>query len=210
MDPAWAPGLRLAHALLALVTLAAVGELPDWGRYLAFLNAFLADDLGNLTYDFVRFSPGLAVAAGYLIGAAALVLLMRERPGLARREGARVVALGGTGAYGIVLFFYFVDRSAFHVLVYVCLPLVMSGTIWLAFIMRKRETCPRGLSRIASCASAGGASRGRRVALDRPSLRALRTRARGTGRTRPCGSARTAEGLPAGESELAEGGADAG
>ena len=85
------------------------------------------------------------MAAGYLIGAAALVLLIRERPGLARREAASVVALGGTSAYGIVLFFYFVDRSAFHVLVYVSLPLVIVGTIWLALLMRNRESVPRGV-----------------------------------------------------------------
>ena len=42
-----------------------------------------------------------------------------------------MLALGGTSAYGIVLFYYFVDRSAVHVLVYVCLPLLMVGTIWL-------------------------------------------------------------------------------
>jgi hypothetical protein len=134
-----------AHALLALLTLGVSGELPDWTQYLAFLNAFLAGDLGNLTYDFVRFSPALAVAAAQLIGAAAVVLLLWQRPALARREPATVLALAGTSAYGIVLFYYFVDRSAFHVLVYVCLPLLMVGTIWLALILRNRETLPRGV-----------------------------------------------------------------
>ena len=134
-----------AHVLLALGTLVVSGELPDWGQYFAFLKAFLAGDLGNLTYDFVRFSPALAVASAYLIGAAALVLLVRERPDVARREPATVLALAGTSAYGIVLFYYFVDRSALHVLVYVCLPLLVTCTIWLALALRNRDALPRGL-----------------------------------------------------------------
>ena len=134
-----------AHVLLAVLTLMVSGELPDWTQYLAFLNAFLAGDLGNLTYDFVRFSPALAVAGAQLVGAAAVVLLIWQRPELARREPATALALGGTSVYGIVLFYYFVDRSAFHVLVYVSLPLLMVGTICLALILRNRDALPRGV-----------------------------------------------------------------
>ena len=65
-----------AHLLFAALTLAATGHLPDWGQYLAYLRAFLFGRLGDLTYDFARWSPGLAVGAGYLASAAAIVLLV--------------------------------------------------------------------------------------------------------------------------------------
>ena len=82
------------------------------------------------------------------------MLFVRERPDLAARERAMVLALAGTGAYGIVLFYYFVDRSAVHVLVYVCLPLLLSWTIWLAFILRTRDTRPRAVAIASSLALA--------------------------------------------------------
>ena len=98
-------------SLFALATLAAPAQLPDWGQYLAYLNEFLFGQVGDITYDFPRWSPGLAVGAGYagLGGSpspswrAARELVDRERPAL--------IALAGTTAYGIVLFSYFVDRS---------------------------------------------------------------------------------------------------
>ena len=128
-----------AQLVFAAATLAAAGELPDWGQYYAFLHAFLFGDLGNLTYDFVRWSPGLAVGAGYLASAAALVLLVVRRRELALDERTAVVAIAGTTAYGIFQFAYFVDRSAPHVLPYVCLPLVLAGALWLALILRWRS-----------------------------------------------------------------------
>ena len=134
-----------AHAVLALGTLAASGELPDWGRYVAFLHTFFAGDQSDITYDFARFSPALAVAAGYLIAAAAVVLFVRERPDLARREPATVLALVGASAYGIALFYYFVNRSAPHVLAYVCLPLLLTSTIWVGLLLRSRDFLPRAL-----------------------------------------------------------------
>ena len=100
-----------AHVLFVAVTLAAVGELPDYGWYLAFLEAFLFDEVGDITYDFSRWSPGLAVGAGYAASAAALVLLLRRRPELVDVERVALTALAGTTAYGIALFSYFVDRS---------------------------------------------------------------------------------------------------
>jgi hypothetical protein len=135
-----------AHVILALWTLARSGVLPDWGQYLAFLEAFLVGGLGDVTYDFARFSPGLAVAAAYLIVVAAVVLLVRELPGAARREPATTLALAGTAAYGVTLYYYFVDRSAVHVLVYVCLPLLMACAIWLALVLRNRDALPRGVA----------------------------------------------------------------
>jgi hypothetical protein len=132
-----------AQLMFAAATLAGAGELPDWGQYFAFLNAFLFGDLGNLTYDFVRWSPALAVGAGYLASAAALVLLVRRRRTLAERERTTLVAIAGTTAFGVFQFSYFVDRSAPHVLPYVCLPLLLAGTLWLALLLdRRAELAP--------------------------------------------------------------------
>ncbi|MFL5300840.1 MAG: hypothetical protein ACJ79R_10920, partial [Anaeromyxobacteraceae bacterium] len=128
-----------AHALFAVATLVGTGELPDWGDYFAFLDAFLFGKLGNLTYDFVRWSPALAVGAGYLGSAAALALLVLRRRELAERERTALVAIAGTTAYGIFQFSYFVDRSAPHVLPYVSLPLLLAGTLWLALLVRARS-----------------------------------------------------------------------
>jgi len=137
-----------AHVLFAGATLAATGELPDWSQYFGFLDAFLFGDLGNLTYDFVRWSPALAVGAAYMGSAAALaLLLLRRSTGAAERPA--LVALAGTTACGIFEFSYFVDRSAPHVLVYVSLPLLLTGTLWLSLILRRRSTLPPAVSRAA-------------------------------------------------------------
>jgi hypothetical protein len=143
-----------AHLLFAAATLAATGELPDWGQYLAFLDAFLFGELGNLTYDFVRWSPGLALGAGYMASAAALVLLVVRGGEPAARERAALVAIAGTTAYGIFQFSYFVDRSAPHVLPYVCLPLLLAGSLWLALLLRARPAPPTALTRGALALSA--------------------------------------------------------
>ena len=143
-----------AHLLFAAATLAGTGELPDWGEYFAFLDAFLFGNLGNLTYDFVRWSPALAVGAGYIASAVALVLLVRRRPAPAAPERTTLVAIAGTTAYGIFLFSYFVDRSAPHVLVYVCLPLLLAGTLWLALLLRERGGLAPAVPRAAVALSA--------------------------------------------------------
>jgi hypothetical protein len=129
-----------AHLLFAAATLVGAGELPDWGQYLAFLDVFLRGDLANLTYDFARWSPALAVGAAYLASAAALVLLARRLPGVASRERLALLAIAGTTAYGIVVFNYFVDRSAAHVLPYVCLPLLLTAAQWLALLLGLRPS----------------------------------------------------------------------
>ena len=56
-----------------------------------------------------------------------------------------MLALVGASAYGIVLFYYFVDRSAPHVLAYVCLPLLLTRTIWVRLLLRSRDFLPRAL-----------------------------------------------------------------
>jgi hypothetical protein len=124
------------HLLFAVATLAGTGQLPDWGQYLAYLHAFLFGGLGDLTYDFSRWSPGLAVGAVYLASAAAIVLLLRRRPGLVRRARVTLLALTGTTAYGIFLFSYYVDRSGDHVLPYVSLPALLVAALWLGMVLR--------------------------------------------------------------------------
>jgi hypothetical protein len=135
-----------AHLLFAAATLAGTGRLPDWGHYLAYLRAFLFTDLGDLTYDFSRWSPGLAVGALYMASAAALILLLRRRPDVVRRERIALLALTGTTAYGIVLFGYYVDRSGDHVLPYVGLPALLVGALWLGVLLRSRTSLPRAVA----------------------------------------------------------------
>ena len=68
---------RRPRACSPRATLAAAGSLPDWGEYLAYLDAFLFGTVGDLTYDVARWTPGLA--------------RRRRLPGLrrrARRAGA--------------------------------------------------------------------------------------------------------------------------
>ncbi len=132
-----------AHLIFAGVTLAATGELPKWGQYLEYLNAFIFGDLGDITYDFTRWSPAVAVGGGYLASAAALLLLLLRRPGVARRESVALLALTGVTTYGILFFNYFVDRSADHVLAYVSLPLVLLAVIWLSLLFRLDTGSPR-------------------------------------------------------------------
>jgi hypothetical protein len=126
-----------AQLVLVVGTLDRAGELPDYGWYLAYLRSFLFGRVGEITYDFPRWSAGLPVAAGYGLSAAALVLLLRRRRGVLESDGTTVVALCGTTAYGLALFSYFDNRSAAHVLPYVSLPLLLAGALWLSLVLRR-------------------------------------------------------------------------
>jgi hypothetical protein len=126
-----------AQLIFVAATLAFAGQLPDYGWYLAFLRAFLAGNLAEVTYDFSAWSPGLAVGVAYAASAAAFVLLVRSRGNIVARERTALVALCGTTAYGIALFSYFVDRSLDHVLPYVSLPALLAGALWLSLLMRR-------------------------------------------------------------------------
>lgn len=126
-----------AHLLFALATLAASGHLPRWSEYGAFVHAFLLGGAaGNITYGFARWSPGVAVAAGYLASAAAIVLLAWLRPAVAQRERVALVALTGATAWGVALFSYFDNRSATYLLLYVAPPALMLAPIWLGLVLR--------------------------------------------------------------------------
>jgi hypothetical protein len=132
-----------AHLLLAAATLVATGQLPDWGQYLAYLDAFLLGELGDLTYDFSYWSPGIAVGAAQLASAAALVLLIGRRAEILAGQRVTLIALVGTTAYGTLLFMYLVDRSSDHIVLYVSLPVLLTGALWLHLVLRAREHLPR-------------------------------------------------------------------
>jgi hypothetical protein len=125
-----------AHIVLALATLAGSGHLPRWSQYLAYVHGLLLGGReGTVTYGFANWSPGLAVGAGCLASAAALVLLVARRPELARRELRTVLALAGSTAYAVASFSYVDNRSSTYLFLYVALPLLMAATLWLKLIL---------------------------------------------------------------------------
>ncbi len=135
-----------AHVIFAALTLAASGHLPHWGQYLAFLHELLLGGReGSITYGFDRWSPGLGLGAASLASAAALVLLVRRAPALAASERPRMIALAGSTAYAIAVFSYTDNRSATYLLLYVALPSLMTGTLWLDLLLRSRATVARGI-----------------------------------------------------------------
>lgn len=125
-----------AHLLLVGVTLVRAGRLPDYGLYLAFLRSFAFGKVGSITYDFSRWSAGVAVGVAYAALAMALILVAHRRRDLAEGEKPAMTALCGLTAYGVILFSYFDDRSADHILPYVCLPALLAGTLWLSLLLR--------------------------------------------------------------------------
>jgi peptidoglycan/LPS O-acetylase OafA/YrhL len=133
----------IAHGLFAGTTLAATGSLPDWGEYLAYLRVFLSGKVGELTYDVPRWTPGLAVGAGYVASAAALAELARRDGGLVVRERPALIAIAGITAYGSALMGYYVDRSQDHILIYVALPVVLAGALWLGLLLRREAEVGR-------------------------------------------------------------------
>jgi hypothetical protein len=128
--------LVAAHVIFALATLAGSGHLPDWGQYLAYVREFLfGGAAGRITYGFANWSPGLAVYAGAIASAAAVVLLVRFKPRLAGAAPARFVALAASTAYAIAVLSYTDNRSSTYLFLYVALPLLIAATIWLAVIL---------------------------------------------------------------------------
>lgn len=126
----------VAHVLFAAITLAATGDLPRWGQYIAYLRQFLGGEVGELTYDVERWTPGFAVGAVYAASAVGLAELRRRRPPMLEAERTAAVALVGMTAYGAVLLSYYVDRSQGHILIHVALPALLVGTLWLGLVLR--------------------------------------------------------------------------
>ncbi len=126
----------VAQLLFALATLLGSGHLPDWGQYLAYAQEFLfGGGAGSITYGFANWSPGLAVDGAVLVSAAAIVLLLIRRPGLARANPTRLVALAGSTAYAIAALTYTDNRSSTYLLLYVALPPLIAATTWLALML---------------------------------------------------------------------------
>jgi hypothetical protein len=128
--------ILVAHLIFALATLAGSGQLPDWGQYLAYAREFLLGGrAGSITYGFANWSPGVAVDGAALLSAAAIALLIRRRPALARINRALLVALAGSTVYSIALLSYTDNRSSTYLLAYVALPLLIAGTLWLSLLL---------------------------------------------------------------------------
>jgi hypothetical protein len=127
----------IAHLTLAVITLLVSGHLPDWGQYLTYLRSFLlGGEAGVISYGFSNWSPGLAVGGATLASAAALVLLVRRAPLIARREPVTLVALAGSTAYEVALLSYADNRSLTYLLPYITLPLLIAAALWLALLLR--------------------------------------------------------------------------
>lgn len=146
-----------AHLILAAATLAIAGSLPDWAVYLSTLREFLGGRIGELTYDFSAWSPGLAVGALYAVSAVGVALIVRRRRDLALGERTAVVLLAGSTAYGVALFSYLVNRSADHIVPYVSLPAFMVVMIWLGLLGRTAGTGARPVRVLLALALAASA-----------------------------------------------------
>lgn len=132
----------LAHFLLAATTLLVTGQLPDWGWYLNTLRQFLVGGIGDLTYDFSPWSPGLALGALYMVSCVAVVLFAIYRRDVLVRERTAFVAVAGFTALGVGLFTYLVNRSTDHIVPYVSLPAVVLGALWLSLLQRPSIRVP--------------------------------------------------------------------
>jgi hypothetical protein len=128
-----------AQLILAAATLAGTGGLLDWSQYLTYVHGLLLGGReGSTTFGFERWSPGLAMGAVCLASAAAIVLLIRCLPALARSERVKLIALTGATAYAIATFSYTDNRSSTYLLLYVALPVVMVAALWLEMLLRSR------------------------------------------------------------------------
>ncbi len=132
----------LAHVLLASATLVVAGDLPRWGWYLRTLREFLFGSIGDWTFDFEAFSPGLAIGAVYVASACALTVVLARRRAAAVPQPELVVAIGGMTAYGVALLSYLVNRSAPHIVPSVSLPAIALAALWLALIDRPALGAP--------------------------------------------------------------------
>jgi len=95
----------------------------------------LGGKAGSITYGFAHWSPGLAAYGGAIASLAGVVLLARRRSRLARSQPLLLVALAGATAYAIALLSYTDNRSSTYLFLYVSLPLLIAGTLWLALIL---------------------------------------------------------------------------
>jgi hypothetical protein len=127
----------IAQVIFAAATLAGSGSLPHWGQYFAYVHSFLLGGrAGEVTYGFDRFSPALAQGALLLTLAAGVILAVRRDPGWARAHATRLIALGATTTYAVIVFSYTDNRSSTYLLPYLGLPALVAVTIALDWVAR--------------------------------------------------------------------------
>ena len=127
----------VAHVLFAVLTLIGAGQLPG-------VEPVPVADQGlparPARRDHLRLlalvSRAGVVGAALLAEGTALLLLVLLRPELARERRAAFVALTGLTVYGVLIYSYFVNRSADHVLPYVTTPALLAGAVWLSLVTR--------------------------------------------------------------------------
>ena len=141
----------------ALATLAASGQLPQWDKYLTTLREFLTGKVGEVTYDFSPWSPGLAVGAIYAASLLALVLVTRREPELVAENRPSLRLLSAATGYGLALFSYLVNRSADNIVPYVSLPTVMVVVLWLSILLRDGQLSRLGRGLALGSAAAAAA-----------------------------------------------------
>ena len=79
------------------------------------------------------------------MSAAAVVLLLCAQARSSRGANpARAVALAGSTAYAIAMLSYTDNRSSTYLFLYVALPLLLAGTLWLALMLAPERGCRRG------------------------------------------------------------------
>ncbi len=156
IEAALAPGQRLrqfgrvmlaaagccvaAHVTLAVCTRAFAGSWPDWSTYLAFLRAF-AGFSGRFWYQPVQpWSPSLPVFVLYLVSAISLAGLVARKHKVVLERRPLLVGIAATSGLGIASFAYVVGSSG---LVYVALPAVVTGALWIALIGDRQLRAPR-------------------------------------------------------------------
>ena len=127
---------------------------------------------------------GSSSAPRYLASAAALAELARRRGPLVERERPALIAITGVTAYGSALMSYYVDRCLDHILIYIALPVLLAGALWLGLLLRCGAAVGRGRAdrRPGALARRRRARRRGRLGRDRRPLPALGARARRAGR----------------------------
>lgn len=128
-----------AHVLFAAVTLGVTGELPDWGIYLAYVEAYATGQYAP-EYLFGAWPLGLLVGLVYLGSAIGLIMLVLRRRELAQQHPATMISLAGATGYGIGALTYAVARAPS--LSYTVIAAFLLGGLWLGLALRTTSAMP--------------------------------------------------------------------
>lgn len=131
----------VAHVVLAVGTRSFAGSWPDWSVYLAYLRGY---SVGEQLYVLAvpPWSPALPMFLLYLVSGIALVALVVRRGDLLRERHPLLLGLAATSALGIASFSYFMGHSHPNTLLYVSLPAVVVGSLWVTLIGDRRLRVP--------------------------------------------------------------------